>query len=119
MAGFLFLWHGSQKWFNFPPLPPGIVLPFYMVAIAGTIEFIGGILICIGLWTPAVAFIASGEMAYAYWSTHAHRALLPMVNMGELAVIYCFVFLFISTYGSGIWSVDSILKRQHKSEFKE
>ncbi len=114
VMGFLFLWHGSQKFFNYPPLPPGIVLPFYIVAIGGTVEFIGGILICIGLWIPCAAFVASGEMAYAYFSGHAHRALLPIVNMGELAVIYCFVFLFISAHGSGIWSVDSLRKGSHK-----
>jgi putative oxidoreductase len=113
LAGFLFLWHGSQKYFNYPPLPPGMVLPFYIVAFAGTIEFIGGILICVGLWTRWAAFLASGEMAYAYWSVHAHRALLPLVNMGEIAVVYCFLFLFISAYGSGIWSIDSILKQKH------
>ncbi len=119
MIGFLFLWHGTQKYFNFPPLPSGIVLPFYVVAIGGTVEFIGGILICIGLFTRIAAFIACGEMAYAYWTAHAHRAILPLVNMGELAVLYCFVFLFIFAHGSGIWSVDSIFKRRHKSEFTE
>ena len=111
IVGFLFMWHGAQKFFNYPPLPPGVVLPFHIVAIGGTVEFVGGILICIGLFTPWAAFIACGEMAYAYWTSHAIRGLLPMVNKGELAVLYCFIFLFISAHGSGIWSVDSILKR--------
>jgi putative oxidoreductase len=111
VTGFLFLCHGSQKYFNYPPLPQGIVLPFYIVAIAGTIEFIGGILITVGLWTRWAAFLASGEMAYAYWSAHGLHALLPMVNKGELAVANCFLFLFFTAYGSGIWSIDNYLKR--------
>jgi putative oxidoreductase len=110
MLGFLFLWHGSQKLFDFPPMHAGMVVPFYIIAIGGTIEFFGGLLICLGLWTPWAAFIASGQMAFAYWSVHGTRAILPVVNMGELAVVYCFAFLFISAYGSGIWSIDAILK---------
>jgi putative oxidoreductase len=116
IASFLFLWHGSQKIFNYPPLPPGAVLPFYIVAIGGTIELIGGILICLGLWTRVASFIASGQMAYAYWFFHGQHAILPILNMGELAVIYCFLFLFIAAYGSGIWSIDSILKGRSKKE---
>ena len=116
VVGILFLLHGTQKLFNYPPLPPKVVLSFYIIAFGGTVELIGGILICIGLWTRAAAFIGSGEMAYAYWTVHAHRALLPLVNMGELAVIFCFLFLFMAAYGSGIWSIDSILKGQSKKE---
>jgi len=112
MTGFLFLWHGSQKYFNFPPVPPGIVLPHYIVYIGGTIEFLGGLLILIGLWTRWAAFFACGEMAYAYWMVHASKALLPLVNQGEIAVLYCFVFLFIWSKGAGIWSIDKIRKRQ-------
>jgi len=119
VSGFLFLWHGTQKYFNYPPLPAGVVLPFYIVAVAGTVELLGGILICIGLLTRAASFIACGEMAYAYWTVHAHSALLPLVNKGEPAVLYCFAFLFICAHGAGIWSIDSILKHRSKSEFKE
>lgn len=115
VTGFLFLWHGSQKYFNYPPLPPGVIVPLYVVYIAGTIEFIGGILVMIGLGTRWAAFLASGEMAYAYWVMHAPHALLPIVNKGELAFLYCFLFLFIWIRGAGIWSIDALIRR-HGSE---
>jgi putative oxidoreductase len=111
VAGFLFLWHGTQKYFNYPPLPPGVVVPLFVVYVGGTIEFIGGILVMIGLGTRWAAFLASGEMAYAYWMMHGHHALLPLVNQGEIAFLYCFVFLFICIRGAGIWSVDALIKR--------
>jgi putative oxidoreductase len=110
VAGFLFLWHGSQKLFGVPPA--GGEIPLHIVVIAGPIEFLGGILIAIGLWTRWVALIASGEMAYAYWSVHASGGLLPVVNHGELAVLYCFLFLFFSANGSGVLSVDHYLQRR-------
>ncbi len=109
-AGFLFLWHGSQKLFDFPP--SGFSIPFYIVSIAGTIEFFGGLLIMVGLWTRWAAFIASGEMAYAYWSAHGTTALLPLLNRGEMAILYCFLFLFISAKGSGMFSVDGYLEQR-------
>jgi putative oxidoreductase len=112
IAGFLFLWHGSQKFFDFPPLPDGVVVPVYIVAIAGTVEFLGGLLICVGLCTRWVAFVASGEMAYAYWSSHGTHAVLPFMNHGEMAMLYCFLFLFISASGAGIWSIDHFLQRK-------
>jgi putative oxidoreductase len=109
VVGFLFLWHGSQKLLSFPPTVHGI--PPYIVFIAGPIEFFGGLLVMIGLWTRWAALICSGEMAYAYWFVHGTHALLPLVNSGELAMIYCFLFLFISTRGSGAFSIDHILKK--------
>ena len=72
----------------------------------------GGILIMIGLWTRWTAFICSGEMAFAYWMGHGTHAVLPIVNMGELAMIYCFLFLFISSKGPGIFSIDHYLKKR-------
>ena len=106
VAGFLFLWHGCQKLFGFPgTLPAG--LPAFVIYVGGSIELIGGALIMIGLFTRWAAFICSGEMAAAYWMVHGTKALLPIVNGGELAVLYCFVFLFISTHGGGLWSVDA------------
>jgi putative oxidoreductase len=110
VAGFLFLWHGSQKLFAFPPA--GHEMPSYIMFIAGPIEFFGGLLIMIGFLTPWVAFICSGEMAFAYWSVHGTHALLPFVNGGELAIIYCFLFLFIAARGSGVYSVDHFLKKR-------
>jgi putative oxidoreductase len=109
VIGFLFLWHGSQKLFAFPQA--GIVIP-YIVFIAGPIEFFGGFLVMIGLWTRWAAFICSGEMAFAYWTAHGTHVLLPFLNGGELAIIYCFLFLFISARGSGAFSVDHFLDKR-------
>lgn len=111
VVGFLFLWHGAQKLFGIPSPMPGEV-PAFIIYIAGPIELIGGILVMIGLFTRWAAFLASGLMAAAYWMAHGTKALLPFQNGGELAVVYCFVFLFISTQGGGIWSVDAAQNRR-------
>ena len=112
VTGFLFLWHGSQKLFSFPPVPGEI--PLYIVLIGGTVEFFGGVLVMAGLWTRWAAFICSGEMAYAYWKVHGLHAVLPLVNHGELAMIYCFLFLYISARGSGAFSVDQYLEKKRR-----
>jgi putative oxidoreductase len=105
VIGFLFLWHGMQKLFGFPgQVPEGA--PAFILYTAGPLELFGGALVMIGLFTRPVAFVLSGLMAFAYWMAHGFNALLPILNQGELAVIYCFVFLHISARGSGIWSVD-------------
>ena len=112
-AGFLFLWHGSQKLFDFPS--GGMNMPVFLVSTAGPIEFFGGLLIMIGLWTRWAAFITSGQMAVAYWMAHGTGALLPIVNHGELAVLYCFLFLFISARGSGVFSIDNFQEQRKKN----
>ena len=105
VTGFLFMWHGIQKLFGFPgTMPPGV--PAFIIWVAGPLELFGGILVMIGLFTRPVAFVLSGLMAFAYWMGHGFHALLPILNQGELAVVYCFLFLFISAHGSGIWSLD-------------
>src|SRR5450759_1538660 len=114
VAGFLFLWHGSQKLFGYPPA--GHEMPAYIMFIAGPIEFFGGLLVMTGLCTRWAAFICSGEMAFAYWSVHGTHALLPFVNFGELAVIYCFLFLFNSARGSGVFSIDHILEKSRQKQ---
>jgi putative oxidoreductase len=112
VAGFLFLWHGSQKLFGFPSgMPTGV--PAFITYVAGPIELVGGILVMIGLFTHWAAFITSGQMAVAYWMVHGPKALLPIQNQGELAVLYCFVFLFIASQGGGIWSVDALRNRRN------
>ncbi|MEE8164425.1 MAG: DoxX family protein [Myxococcota bacterium] len=106
VMGFLFLCHGSQKLLGFPiGLPEGMPAPIQY--IAGSIELVGGALILIGLMTRPAAFLCSGLMAAAYWLAHGTNAVLPLVNHGELAVMFCFAFLFIAAHGSGIWSVDA------------
>ncbi len=105
VVGLLFLWHGTSKLFGFPQEAPDA--PAFIIYIAGPIELVGGSLIMIGLMTGWAAFLCSGLMAAAYWLAHGTNALLPIMNRGELAVVYCFVFLFLAAKGSGIWSVDA------------
>ena len=110
VSGFLLLWHGSQKLLGFPPSQGGGELSGLM-AVGGVIEFVGGILIMIGLFTSIAAFLSSGMMAVAYFGWHfSMQAFLPVVNKGELAVVYCFLFLYIASRGSGVWSIESIFK---------
>ena len=103
VVGFLFLWHGASKLFGFPTPPPDA--PAFILYGAGTIELVGGALIALGIATTWVAFICSGQMAVAYWMAHGTNDVLPLANGGELAALYCFVFLFIAAKGSGTWSV--------------
>lgn len=115
VSGFLLLWHGSQKLLGYPPaqMPPGSPAPELspLMAVAGTIELVGGTLIMIGLFTSFAAFLASGMLAVAYFMVHfSTQAFLPLVNHGELAVVYCFLFLYIASVGSGVWSVDSLFR---------
>jgi putative oxidoreductase len=105
VAGFLFLWHGSQKLFGIPLAAPDA--PAFILYVAGPIELLGGTLVLIGLYTRWAAFLCSGLMAAAYWMAHGTKAVLPHLNGGELAALYCFVFLFIAANGAGIWSVDA------------
>ncbi len=106
VTGLLFLWHGTSKLLGFPVPAPGEAAAF-VIYIAGPIELFGGILVMIGLFTRWAAFLCSGLMAAAYWMAHGLNHLFPLVNHGELAVLYCFVFLFIAARGPGIWSLDA------------
>ncbi len=112
IAGFMFLWHGSQKLFAYPPSgqPSGELSAFMLVG--GILEFAGGILIMLGLFTRWTAFILSGTMAVAYWMAHGTSAFLPIQNKGELAVLYCFVYLYLFFAGGGTWSLDNLLKKK-------
>jgi putative oxidoreductase len=105
IAGLLFVAHGGQKvfgWFGGQPFPLGSLF-----GLAGIIEMVFGILITIGLLTSFAAFIASGQMAVAYFIGHLPKSFWPLENEGEPAVLFCFIFLFIATHGAGIWSVDT------------
>jgi putative oxidoreductase len=111
MTGLLFLEHGTQKLLNFPPRAnPGPAL-LSLLGLQGLIELVGGILIVIGLFTRSVAFILAGDMAIAYFMAHAPRGFFPLVNGGQLAILLCFVFLYLSVAGSGVWSVDNQRRR--------
>ena len=110
VSGYLYLQHGTAKLFHVPHVAMFDQLqPLSLVGFAGMLETVGGALILIGLFTRPVAFILSGEMAVAYFSVHAQQGpwLVPSLNQGEIAVLYCFIFLFLSVAGSGSWSVDA------------
>src|SRR5688572_23601227 len=111
IAGLMFAMHGSQKLFGVPGGGPTVRLASQLGA-AGIIEFGCGVLIAIGLLTRPAAFLASGLMAFAYFIGHAPRGYLPTLNQGELAVLYCFLFLYISATGAGVWSVDGHSRRR-------
>jgi putative oxidoreductase len=115
VSGLLFLQHGAQKFLSFPPGPmAGMGLQFNsMGAYAGVVELVCGLLITIGLFTRAAAFLASGTMAVAYWFYHfAIANPFPINNQGELAIIYCFVFLYLVFAGAGPLSVDAARARR-------
>ncbi|GAB3202412.1 putative oxidoreductase [Pontibacter aydingkolensis] len=114
VAGFLFAMHGTQKLFGWPGGGDTGELASLM-GLAGIIELVGGLMIAFGLLTSWAAFIASGEMAVAYFKAHASEALWPILNGGELAVLYCFLFLYMAARGSGIWSVDAAMGRGNRA----
>ena len=107
VTGLLFMFHGSQKLLGWP-LEPIAGLPAFVTYIAGPIELIGGALVAIGLLTRWSAFVCSGLMAAAYWLAHGSKAFFPILNGGELALVFCFAFLYISSHGPGIWSLDKL-----------
>ena len=108
VSALMFMSHGTQKLINFPPRAnnaPGPEL-FSLYGLAGSLEIVGGILLVFGLFTRPVAFILSGEMAFAYWMSHAPRAMYPVLNGGDAAILYCFWFLYLACAGGGAWSLD-------------
>jgi len=112
MSGLLLLQHGTGKLLKFPmgAVPPTFNL-MSMPGYAGFIEFVCGILLVIGLFSRPAAFIASGMTAVAYFMVHAPQGFFPILNRGELAVLYCFVFLYLAAAGPGPWSLDAMRKR--------
>jgi putative oxidoreductase len=105
VSGVLFAFHGSQKLLGWPGGHATVPLASLMGA-AGVIELAGGLMIALGFMTGVAAFIASGEMAVAYFKSHVPRGYLPILNQGELAVILCFLFLYIASQGAGVWSIE-------------
>ncbi|MFT8243756.1 DoxX family protein [Roseomonas sp. BN140053] len=107
MTALLFIAHGSQKLLDFPPL--GRPLPEAMTLswFAGVLELVGGILVLLGLFTRPVAFILAGEMAFAYFMGHAPRNFFPVLNGGDAAILFCFIFLYLSVAGPGAWALDN------------
>jgi len=113
VSAIVFMLHGTQKLFGFPsatPLPPSRMLS--LLGAAGILEVCGGVLMAFGLFTRPVAFILSGEMAVAYFRQHAPRGFWPILNGGELAVLFCFLWLFFSAAGPGRISVDALIRKK-------
>jgi putative oxidoreductase len=113
MTGLLFLEHGTGKLLGFPASEsahsPAL---FGLIWWSGVLELVGGLLVALGLMTRPVAFVLAGEMAVAYFMAHAPRSFFPMLNGGDAAVLYCFVFLFLAVAGPGSFSLDSLLRRR-------
>lgn len=112
MSGLLFLQHGTTKYLSIPVSPMSGASPATMGGAAGLIELVGGTLIVLGLFTRPVAFILSGTMAVAYFYAHFPKGFFPLLNGGELAVLYCFVFLFLAAAGGGAWGIDAMRERK-------
>ena len=109
VVGLLFFEHGLSKMFGFPT--GEVRAMFTMSWNSGAIEFVTGALLTVGLATRAMAFIASGEMAFAYFLAHAPQSFFPIVNRGEGAILYCFIFFYIAFAGGGPWSLDAKLRK--------
>lgn len=112
MTGLLFLQHGTAKLFKIPVIPMFANLSLTSLpGIAGILELVGGVLMIVGLFTRSTAFVLSGLMAFAYFIAHAPRGFWPILNAGELAILYCFVFLYFAAAGPGPWSVDAARRK--------
>ena len=112
MTGLLFLQHGTAKLLKVPVIPMFANLSLTSPpGIAGILELVGGVLMILGLFTRSVAFLLSGLMAVAYFMAHAPRGFYPILNAGELAALYCFVFLYIAAAGPGPWSIDAARRK--------
>jgi putative oxidoreductase len=108
VAALLFMEHGAQKLLGFPPMSGDRAMPelFSLIWLAGFLELVGGFLVLIGLFTRPVAFLLSGEMAFAYWIGHAPSSIYPALNGGDAAILYCFIFLYLAVAGPGAYSID-------------
>ena len=116
VTAFLFIPHGAQKLFGWLSTQAGATAPLLSLrGAAGVLEFFGGILVLLGLYTRSVSFILSGQMAVAYFMAHAPQGFWPIQNRGELAVLYCFVYLYLSVAGGGSWSLDHLLRKRRGS----
>jgi putative oxidoreductase len=114
MAALLYMAHGTQKLLGFPPMAAGRPMPDLLTlqGISGILELVLGLLLALGLFTRPAAFVASGHMAFAYFIGHAPRNFFPVLNNGDAAILFCFVFLYLSAAGPGPWSLDAMRARR-------
>ena len=113
VTALIFMAHGTQKLFGFPVMPDGGLPPaFSFFWVGGVLEFVGGLMILLGLFTRPVAFLLAGEMAVAYWMFHAPQSFYPVLNGGDASILYCFVFLYLVFAGPGPWSLDAVLRQR-------
>ncbi len=118
VTGFLFWQHGTQKLFGFPG-GERVGEVFSMMGLAGILELVGGTLLILGLFTRPVAFVLAGQMAWAYFQVHAPEGFWPLLNGGELAAFYSFLFLYIAARGGGVFSLDGVRQLRRESRPKE
>ena len=112
VAGLTFMSHGVAKLLKYPPLPMFAKVELMsLIGVAGILELVGGALLIVGLCTRPVAFILAGEMAVAYFMSHFPHGFHPLVNGGEAAILFCFIFLYIAAAGGGPWSLDAKMKK--------
>jgi putative oxidoreductase len=117
VTALLFLEHATMKFFQFPAPIPGMTYPLpTIMLVAGTIEMVTAALVGLGLFTRIAAFIASGEMAAAYFMAHAPQGFWPALNMGEPAVMFCFIYFYLAFAGGGAWALDNVVGRSNSGE---
>jgi putative oxidoreductase len=112
VSGLLFIEHGTQKLFGFPAPAHGLSPLLSLLGVGGCLEIVGGLSLVLGFQTRLVAFILSGEMAVAYFMAHAPRSFFPVLNGGDAAILFCFVFLFFVCAGSGSLSIDALMQKR-------
>lgn len=117
VVALVFMQHGGQKLFGFPPSTPphGTVELISQMGVAGVLETFGGLAMLLGVFTRPIAFLLCGEMAVAYFQAHLPRAFYPIQNGGEVVILFCFVFLYFVFVGAGVWSIDAILARSRRA----
>lgn len=112
VVALLYIPHGTSKLFGFPRIPGGATVELYSpLGLAGTLEMVGGALILLGLFTRPVAFILAGEMAFVYVMAHAPRNVLPLLNQGEVPILFCVIYLYLAVAGGGYMSVDALRRK--------
>jgi putative oxidoreductase len=114
VVGLLYFEHGLNKLFDFPPTPNHVPYRLFTLVpgLAGLLELVGGALMTVGFYTRLVAFVLSGEMAFAYFIADVPRGFFPLLNRGELVILYCFIFLYFAVAGGGPWSLDRLIAKK-------